>query len=143
MTQHPTSAPPHTAYHPRWYRPPVSTYWWLHQWSYFRFVIRELTSLGIAYFCVLGLFFIRGLYLGPEAFAKLQAILATPFFVFLSSISLFLVLFHTITWFSLSADAMVVRLAGKRVPGVLITAVNYFVWIVISAILGWQLIGRC
>ena len=33
----------YTPYHPRWLRQPVSTYWWLEKWSYFRFILREST----------------------------------------------------------------------------------------------------
>jgi len=134
------SLPPHTPYHPRWYRVPVSTYWWMQQRSYFRFVVRELTSVGVAYFCVLTLFFIRALSLGPESFANLQQRLASPLFVILSLISFLLVLFHTFTWFRLSADAMVIRMGGKRVPGLLITVSNYVAWLVVSVILVWFLL---
>ena len=134
------SVPPHTPYHPRWYRTPVSTYWWMQQWSYFRFVLRELTSLGVAYSCVILLCFIRALSLGPEAYEALQRRLASPIVILFTSISLLFVLFHTITWFSLSAHAMAVRVGGKRIPGVLITASNYVAWLVVSGILGWLLL---
>jgi len=133
------SVPPHTPYHPRWYRTPVSTYWWMQQWSYFRFVLRELTSLGVAYSCVILLCFIRALSLGPEAYEALQRRLASPIVILFTSISLLFVLFHTITWFSLSAHAMAVRVGGKRIPGVLITASNYVAWLVVSGILVWLL----
>lgn len=134
------SAPPHTPYHPRWYRTDVSTYWWLHHWGYFRFVLRELTSLGVAYSCVILLCVIRALSLGPEAYEALLKRLASPFLIVLSLISLFLVLFHTVTWFALSAHAMVVRVGGQRIPGVLITASNYVAWLVMSGILAWFLL---
>lgn len=140
MTTSPVrSLPAHTAYHPRWYRTHVSTYWWMQQWSYFRFVLRELTSLGVAYSCVVLICLIRALSLGPQAFAALEKRLASPMVVAFSLLSLLLVLFHTLTWFSLSADAMVVRVGGKRIPGVLITASNYVAWLVVSGVVGWLL----
>jgi fumarate reductase subunit C len=134
------SAPRHTPYHPRWYRTPVSTYWWMQQWSYFRFVLRELTSLGVAYSCVILLCLIRALSLGPEAYEALQKRLATPMVIMLTVISLLLVLLHTITWFRLSADAMVVRVGGRRIPGFLISASNYVAWLVVSGIVAWLLL---
>jgi fumarate reductase subunit C len=134
------SAPPHTPYHPRWYRARVSTYWWMHQWPYFRFVLRELTSLGVAYSCVILLCLIRALSLGPDAYQVLQKRLASPVVVLLTVISLLLVLFHTITWFRLSAHAMVVRVGGKRIPGALISASNYVAWLVVSGLLAWLLL---
>ena len=139
-TQSQPSTPPYTPYHPRWYRTPVSTYWWMHRWVYFRFVLRELTSFGVAYFCVMTLLFVRALSRGPEALQAFQARLATPLFVCMSFVALLLALFHTATWFSLSAHAMAVRIGGKRVPGILITGGNYAAWLVVSAILAWFLL---
>src|SRR5215475_4711210 len=72
MTPHEKKgATQYTPYHPRWYRTRVSTYWWMLQWSYFRFVLRELTSLGVAYSCVILLCWIRALSRGPEAYEVL------------------------------------------------------------------------
>ena len=136
-----TVTPPYTPYHPRWYRTPVSTYWWMHRWVYFRFVLRELTSFGVAYFCVMTLLYVRAVCRGPEAFQAFQSRLASPLFVCMTVVALLLALFHTTTWFSLSAHAMVVRIGGKRVPGSLITAGNYFAWIVVSAFFIWLFMG--
>jgi fumarate reductase subunit C len=134
------SGPSHTPYHPRWYRVHVSTYWWMQQWSYFRFVLRELTSLGVAYFCIIMICLVRALSRGPEPYFRLQERLASPPVVLLTLISLFLVLYHTFTWFELSADAMVVRVGGKRLPGVLISASNYVAWVVVTTVLAWFLL---
>lgn len=136
-----TVTPPYTPYHPRWYRTPVSTYWWMHRWVYFRFVLRELTSFGVAYFCVMTLLYVRAVCRGPEAFQAFQSRLASPLFVCMTVVALLLALFHTTTWFSLSAHAMVVRIGGKRVPGSLITAGNYFAWLVVSAFFIWLFMG--
>lgn len=140
-TQPQPVTPPYTPYHPRWYRTRVSTYWWMHRWVYFRFVLRELTSFGVAYFCVMTLLYVRALSHGLGAFQAFQARLASPLFVCMTLIALFLALFHTITWFSLSAHAMVVRIGGKRIPGSLITAGNYFAWVVVSGFLIWLFVG--
>jgi len=142
-TQQPQpAAPPYTPYHPRWYRTPVSTYWWMHRWVYFRFVLRELTSFGVAYFCVMTLLFVRALSQGEEAFRAFESRLATPVFVCMTLVALLLTLFHTITWFSLSAHAMVVRIGGKRISGSLIIAGNYFAWVVVSAFFIWLFMSR-
>src|SRR6516162_6771882 len=116
------SAPPHTPYHPRCYRTRVSTYWWMLQWSYFRFVLRELTSLGVAYSCVILLCWIRALSRGPEAYEVLEKRLASPAVILLTVISLLLVLSHTITLLSLSAHAMVVRVRANLIPAVPMSA---------------------
>ena len=50
------------------------------------------------------------------------------------------VVFHAITWFNLAPSAMPVRLGGKRVPGFLVAAPSYFMWIVISAFVAWMVL---
>src|SRR2546425_8738522 len=104
-----SQTPSYTDYHPRWYRRRVSTYWWTSQWGYFKFILRELTSLSVAYFVVIMLLQLAALDRGPEAYARFQIWLKTPVAVVLNVIALVFVLFHTITWFNLAPSAMPVR----------------------------------
>ena len=124
-------------YHSRLYRPRVSTYWWLWRWPYMKFILRELSSVLIAYFVVLTLLQLRALSRGPEAYAEFQEWLKSPWLIVLNAITLFFVLFHTITWFNLAPSAIVVRMRGKRVPDLLIAASNYVAWLVVSAVVAW------
>jgi fumarate reductase subunit C len=126
-----------TAYSPRWYRQRVSTYWWLWQPSYLKFILRELSSVPVAYVVVLILLQLRALSQGPEAYAACQAWLRTPWAIVLNGISFGFVLFHTITWFNLAPRAMVVRVRGQRLPDVLIAGSNYVAWVVVSAVVAW------
>ena len=123
----------YTLYHPRWYRRRVSVWWWLQSRSYTGFVLRELTSVFVAFFAVLLLWQIRALGHGPEAYARVLARLRSPLFVTLNALALAFVLFHSITWFNLAPKAMVVRLKGKRVPDLLVAGANYAAWVVLSA----------
>jgi fumarate reductase subunit C len=132
--------PAYTAYHARWYRPRVSTYWWLWQWAYLKFILRELTSVFIAYFVVLLLLQFRALSHGPEAYAAFQQRLKTPHIIALNGISLLFVLFHTITWFNLAPRAMVVRVRGKRLPDLVIAGSNYVAWLVVSVATAWLIL---
>ncbi len=131
----------YTPFHPKWYRPRVSVWWWLKKRSYARFVLRELTSVFVAYFAIISLWQIRALSKGPEAYALFAARLATPFFLTLNGVALLMVLFHAITWFNLAPAAIVVRLGGKRVPNGVIAGSNYFAWAVLSGLVAWFLIG--
>ena len=124
-------------YHPRWYQPRVSTYWWLWRWAYLKFILRELSSVFVAYFVVLTLLQLEALRQGAEAYAAFQAWLKTPHIVALNVVSLFFVLFHTVTWFNLAPRAMVVRVRGQRVPDLLIAGGNYVAWVVVSAAIAW------
>jgi fumarate reductase subunit C len=133
--------PAYTAYHPRWYRPRVSTYWWLWQRAYLKFILRELSSVAVAYFVVLLLLQLRALSHGPEAYAAFQEWLKAPHVLVLNGVSLLFVLLHTVTWFNLAPRAMAVRLRGKRVPDLRIAGANYAVWLVVSVAVAWLILG--
>jgi len=135
----------YTEYHPRWYRPRVSTWWWMGRWSYLKFILREISSVFVAWFIVELLMLIHALSSGKGAFPQ-QAYgefliwLRNPVVVFVNVVSLFFVVFHAVTWFNLAAAAMVVRVKGKKIPGVLIAGSNYAAWIVVTAIIAWFLL---
>jgi fumarate reductase subunit C len=133
--------PAYTDFHPRWYRPRVSTYWWLWSWPYTKFVLREISSIFVAFFVMVTLLQIRALGRGPEAYARFEARLHSPILVLLNLVVFTFVLLHTITWFNLAPKAIVVRVGGWRVPGFLIAASNYGAWFVLSAIVAWFLLG--
>jgi fumarate reductase subunit C len=136
-----SSAPGYTLNHPRWYRARVSTYWWLKQWVYLKFVLRELTSVFVAFFVVTTLMQLRAFSRGPQAYENFQKWLQNPFVIALNVVSFLFVVYHSVTWLSLAPRAMAVRIRGKRVPDLLITGTNYAAWLVISAVVGWFLLG--
>lgn len=123
----------YTPYHPKWYRRRVSVWWWLESRSYTGFVLRELSSVFVAFFAAVLLWQLRAIARGPDAYARSLDRLGTPLFLVLNAVVLFFVLFHSITWFNLAPSAMVVRLRGKRVPDAVIVASNYLAWLVLSA----------
>jgi len=133
---------PYTLNHPRWYRKRVSTYWWLQRWEYLRFVLREITSVFIAWFVVLTLVQIYSASKGPNAYGDFLEFLKNPMVVALNIISFFFVVYHSITWFNLSARAMSIRVGGKKVPGFMISGPNFVAWFVISAVIAWLLLRR-
>jgi fumarate reductase subunit C len=135
------SAPGYTLNHPRWYRARVSTYWWLKQWVYLKFVLRELTSVFVAFFVVTTLMQLRALSRGPQAYENFQKWLQNPFVIALNVVSFLFVVYHSVTWLSLAPRAMAVRIRGKRVPDLLISGTNYAAWLVISAVVAWFLLG--
>ena len=131
----------YTEFRPKWYRPRVSTYWWLSQWSYTKFILRELSSVFVAYFIVITLWQVRALTLGASSYAELQAWLGNPLVILLNIVGLGFLLLHSVTWFNLTPRAIVVRLGGKRVPDILIIAPNYVAWLVVSGVLAWVIVG--
>jgi fumarate reductase subunit C len=135
-----SAGPRYTLYHPRWYRRRVSVWWWLQNRSYTRFVLRELTSVFVAFFAVIYLWQLRALAQGPEAYERFLARLRTPLFLSLDTVAFLFVLFHAITWFNLTPKAIVVRLRGKRVPDSIILGLNYAAWLVLSGAVAFMLL---
>ena len=130
-------APAYTTNHPRWYRERMSTYWWLWRWPYLKFVLREMSSVFVAWFVVLTLLQVRALLQGPAEYAGFQELLRLPLMMVLNTVSLFFVLYHAITWFNLAPTAMVLRFGGKRVPDFAIAGANYAAWVVATAVVAW------
>src|SRR4030095_12471136 len=106
-----------TEYLPKSYHAPVSTYWWLARWPYLKFILRELSSVFVAFFVVVTLLQIRALVHGPDAYAVFQEWLRHPLVLAANAVTFLFVMFHALTWFNLAPKAMVVRLRGQRLPG--------------------------
>ena len=130
----------YTEYPPKGYRVRVSTYWWLGRWAYLKFILREISSVFVAWFIVETLLQISALIDGPAAYTQFGEFMKNPVVIALNVISFFFVTFHAITWFNLAPKAMAVRLGGKRVPGLMIAGPQYVAWLVISAIVAWLLL---
>jgi fumarate reductase subunit C len=133
--------PAYTEYHPRWLRPRMSTYWWLHRRSYLTFVLRELSSIFVAWFVVYILLLVRAVSRGEASYQQFLAWSRSPLVLLLNLVGLLFVVFHAVTWFNLAPQAMVVRVLGRRVPGRWITASNYLAWALVSALTAWLLLG--
>ena len=114
----------YTEYPPKGYRVRVSTYWWTGRWAYLRFILREISSIFVAWFILETLLQIHALIGGPAAYADFQNFLRHPVVIASNVISLFFVLFHAVTWFNLAPKAMAVRMGGRRLPGVELAIVN-------------------
>ena len=62
-----TTTAGYTAYHPRWLPPRKSTYWWLERRSYLAFILRELSSVFVAWFVVFLLLLVRAVGQGDAS----------------------------------------------------------------------------
>jgi len=131
------SNPAYREFHPKWYRTRMSTYWWLSEWAYTKFILRELSSVFVGYVIVMTLMQVRALGQGPAEYAAFQEFMAHPFVILLNVVTFLFLLLHTITWFKLTPQVMVLRLGGKRVPDVLSIASSYVAWLVISGVVAW------
>jgi fumarate reductase subunit C len=130
----------YTQHHPRWIRPTTSTYWWLQRGSYLRFILREVSSIFVAWFVVFFCLLVRAVSQGDSSYQQFLEWSRGPLILLLNLISLLFVVFHAITWFNLAPSAMVVRLGTTKVPGVLVAGSNYLAWAVVSGVLAWLLL---
>lgn len=125
-----TTAP--RAEQPGLYYPKLPATWWLRRPAYVRFMLRELSSVFIAIFLVVFLIQIYRLGQGPEAYAAFLGTLRSPGWIAFHVVALAFALYHSITWFNLTAVVQVVRFGERQVPPRLVAAANYVLWVVVS-----------
>ena len=99
------------------YRQPVSRLWWLKKRTYFLFVMRELSSVFVAWFAVFLMMMVYAIGRGEESYQKFLDWAASPVIVVINVVALAFSLLHTVTWFVLTPQAMVVRGHGPAGAG--------------------------
>lgn len=119
------------------YRRPVSTWWWVGRRTYFVFVMRELSSIFIAWFVAYLLMLVAAVGRGATAYDDFLDWAASPWVVVLNVVGLCFLVLHTVTWFSLTPQAMDLRLGSRRVPARQIIAGQYVGLVVVSAFVIW------
>lgn len=122
---------------PLTYRRPVSTWWWIRKRTYFVFVMRELSSIFIAWFVVFLLLLLRAVTDGPAAYDNFLDWASSPFVVGLNVVAAAFLVLHVVTWFSLTPQAMAIRVRGRPVPSVAIVGAQYAGLAGVSAFVVW------
>ena len=123
------------------YHRPVPNTWWLKRKPYVLFMIRELTSIFVAGYCVFLLVFIYKLTQGADVYGNFIDVLKSPSSVALHLIALAFVLYHTITWFNLTPKILVLYKGEERISQGLIAGTFYAGWVVVSVIVVWLVLG--
>jgi fumarate reductase subunit C len=122
------------------YQRRMGVFWWVHKRSYFLFVMRELSSLFVAWFVIYLLMFIAAVGGGEEKYDAFLDRASSPLFLVVNAVALAFLVLHTITWFALTPQAMVLNLGGRRVPGVLIIVAQYAALAAVSAFVYWLVV---
>lgn len=131
----------YTEFHPRWHRPRMSVFWWVGRRSYLLFVLRELSSVFVAWSVVFLLLLVRTVGQGGAAYQRFLDLSSNPWMLVLNVVTLAFLVLHAITWFNLAPQAMVVRLRGERVPRSRIIGAHYAAWALLSALAAWLILG--
>jgi len=131
------------------YRRPVSLFWWARRRSYLLFVLRELSSVAVAWTVVYLLLMINAVFSGAAAYQRFLDWSARPWLILINVVAMLFLLLHAVTWFNLAPQALVVRLRGRRVPSRLrgrlipprlVAAAHFGAWLVASALVAWILL---
>lgn len=123
------------------YRPRISRFWWVHRRSYLLFVLRELSSVFVAWFVVYLLLLVDAVHEGAETYQRFLEWSGRPLVLVLNVVALAFVLLHAITWFNLAPKAMVLRVQGRRLPPRSVAAAHFTAWAVVSAVVAWIVLG--
>lgn len=115
----------------------IPVLWWTRKRSYFVFVMRELSSLFIAWLVLYLLLFVRSVGRGEQAYEDFLGWAGSPWLVVLNLVAFAFVVLHTVTWFSLTPQAMVLDVGGRRVPAAAIVGAQYAGLVVVSAFIFW------
>jgi fumarate reductase subunit C len=129
--------PQETPTQPQWYRPPVSRLWWVHRPSYLLVVLRELSSVFVAWLVAYLLLLIDAVNRGSDAYRRFLDWAGSPAIVVLNIVALAFVVLHAVTWFNLAPRAIVIRLRGQRLPSRMVAAGHFTAWAVVSAAIAW------
>lgn len=132
--------PAYRRYHPKWHRDRMPIFWWLRQISYARFILRELTSVVVAYAAVLLLAEYWAVDRGPEAYARFSAWVRSPVMTVVHAVALVALLWHSVTWLHLAPRALVLRIGGRRLPDAAVLLGHYVAWIAASGLVFWALL---
>jgi fumarate reductase subunit C len=122
------------------YHRPIPIFWWLERRSYLVFVLRELSSVFVAWFVVYLLLLVNAVSGGNAEYEQFLDRSRQWWLVAINVIALLFVLLHAVTWFGLAPKAIVVRLRGRRVPPPLIATAHYAAWLVLSAVIAWVIL---
>jgi len=133
--------PGYKRFRPRWHRERMPIFWWLGQFSYIKFISRELTSLAVAYTAVFLVVQFWALSQGREVYGRLLEFLRSPGALVFHVLVFAVLLFHTVTWLNLAPKALVLHLGGRRIPDRAVLAAHYLAWVAACAAVAWVLLG--
>ncbi|MEV4838086.1 hypothetical protein AB0K05_26480 [Nonomuraea sp. NPDC049486] len=109
--------------------------WFARSRRYTIFVLRELTSVFVAWTVAYLLLMIAALTGG--GYAGFVALAGRPWMIVVNVVALAATCFHAITFLNLAPKATVVRLDGWRVPAWMIQGGNHSAWLLVSAVVAY------
>ena len=99
---------------PTTYRQPVSRLWWAKRPTYFLFLMRELSCVFVAWSAVFLVVLVYAIGRGEASYQRFLDWASSPVVIAVNVVALAFLGLHTVTWFALTPQAMVVRGPGSR-----------------------------
>ncbi|MFQ6010757.1 MAG: hypothetical protein ACE5KG_01115 [Nitrososphaerales archaeon] len=106
--------------------------WWLGNRRYFLYMVREFSGFAVALYGFVFLAQLFTLTQGAGAYVALTRFLFSPVGMILNTILLAFAIFHSLTWFDLTAKVQPPTLKGKPVRRELVIAGTVVIWVFIS-----------
>ena len=110
------------------------SWWWLAQYRYIRYMIRELTCVFIGTYTAVIVVGLMRLSQGQAAYDGFLDALRGPVGIAFHAVAFVFALYHTASWFNVTPKAMPLRMGERRVPGGAIIGAHYAGWLAVSAV---------
>jgi len=119
---------------------PISSTWFLQRGSWKRFMLRELTALFVGAYAV---FLLVMVYRArdEQSFAAFYEGLRSPLSILFHLVTLGMVLYHAVTWFQLTPQAMPMWRGEERVNPASVITTQYVVWALATVVVAGLAIG--
>jgi len=111
------------------------TTWFLSQPRYKRYMAREVTCIFIFAYTFLLIVALARLSQGEEAFNAFVQALRSPLGVLFNVAALIATVYHSMSWFNVTPQAMPIQRGEEFVPGNVIVGAHYGAWAVVSLII--------
>ncbi|GAB3929461.1 hypothetical protein GCM10011575_26940 [Microlunatus endophyticus] len=122
---------------PRAYRRPVSVWWWLRKPTYLLFVLRELSSIFIAWLVAFLVIMVFSVGRGADSYRGFMDWAGQAWVVVINVLAFAFAALHTVTWFLLTPKAMALRVRGRAVPARAVVTGEYVVLAIVTVLVLW------
>ncbi|QGN32091.1 fumarate reductase subunit C [Microlunatus sp. Gsoil 973] len=122
---------------PRTYRRPISVWWWLKKPTYLLFVLRELSSIFIAWLVAFLVVMVFAIGRGADSYQAFMDWAGSAWVMVINIVAFLFTALHTVTWFLLTPKAMALRARGRAVPAGMIIVGEYVALAIVSAFVVW------
>ena len=112
-----------------------NTTWYLERRRDLTHMLQEVTSLFIGIYTIILLWGVKALSEGPEAYQGFVDALGSPLLITFNWITFVVMIYHSVSWFSVTPKAMPVQIGEEFLPGGVIAAGHYVAWVVVSAVI--------